>query len=240
MKNPEKKNSPILFNLLFNIVIPAVVLSKFSGDAYLGPLYALVVALSFPVTFGLYELIIEKRKNFISLLGFVSTLLTGVIGIMEFPQEWIAIKEAAIPFIIGLVVLISTWTPFPLVKKMVYNKEMLNVEKIDNILQGINKTSAFERILAKSSVLLASSFFLSSFLNYVLAKVLIQSKPGTTAFTEELGKMTWLSYPVIVLPSLVIIMGIFWYLFSSIKKLTNLTSSEIFAAGLQDVKKETS
>lgn len=224
----EQKENP-LYNLLFNIAVPAVILSKFCGDEYLGPFYGLIVALLFPLSYGLFELIAKGRKNFISLLGFVSTLLTGVIGLMEFPPEWIAIKEASIPFVIGTVVLVSTWTSFPLVKKLVYNKEIFQIEKIDTLLDSLGNKLAFERVLSNASIFLAISFYVSSALNYILAKVIVKSQPGTTAFSEELGQMTWMSYPVIVVPSMIIMLAIFWHLITSIQKLTNLTRKEIFA-----------
>ena len=74
--------------------------------------------------------------------------------------------------------------------------------------------------MAISSYIVAGSFFLSSVLNYVLAKVILVSPPGTTEYTEELGRMTALSYPVIVIPSMIMLMGALWYLFAQIKKLT--------------------
>ena len=70
-------------------------------------------------------------------------------------------------------------------------------------------------------------FFLSSFLNYVLAKWIIVSPAGTAAFNEELGKMTALSFPVISVPATIVMMAALFYLFRSIKKLTGL--------GLEDV-----
>jgi len=46
------------------------------------------------------------------------------------------------------------------------------------------------------------------------------SEPGTTAYTEELGRMTALSYPVIVIPSMILLITALWYLFAQIKKIT--------------------
>jgi hypothetical protein len=64
-----------------------------------------------------------------------------------------------------------------------------------------------------------------------LAKVILQSPPGTEAFNEELGKMTALSYPVIALPMMIILMGTLFYVFRSIKQLTNLTLEELINDG---------
>jgi len=52
----EKKANPFS-DLIFNIIIPSVVLMKLSGDEYLGSVGALVVALAFPIIFGGYELV---------------------------------------------------------------------------------------------------------------------------------------------------------------------------------------
>ena len=69
---------------------------------------------------------------------------------------------------------------------------------------------------------------LSAFLNYVLAKYFVVSPAGTDAFNDELGKMTLYSYPIIVVPSMLIMFGIIRYIYISIKRLTNLESEQIF------------
>ena len=221
-KVSDSNNENVFLSLLLNIILPAIILSKFSSNQYLGPVNGFVLAVSFPFCFGLYEFFVFHKKSFISILGFISVLLTGGIGLLKFPPEWIAIKEASIPFIIGLAILISLRTPYPIVHKMIYNDQLLDLKKIDEILESKGSKPQMNTILIKSSFLLSLSFFISSLLNYVLAKVLVKSMPGTVAFNEELGKMTALSYPVIALPSMLILMGILYYLFSRIQKLTGL------------------
>jgi hypothetical protein len=78
-----------------------------------------------------------------------------------------------------------------------------------------------------ASWMLAGSFFVSSVLNFVLAKLIVKSQPGTTAFNEELGRMTALSYPVIVVPSMIIMIAALWYLFNRIQRLTELDLEQI-------------
>ena len=153
-------------------------------------------------------------------------LLTGGIGILKLPTEYYAIKEAAIPGLIGLVVLISTKTRFPLVKTFIYNDTILNVEKISAALKAHNKTEAFEKTLRVGSYLLAASFFLSSTLNYILAKMIVMSPSGTEAFNIEVGKMNAISFPVIALPSMIIMVLSLMYIFRSIRLLTGLTFEE--------------
>lgn len=215
-----KKNNGFFLNLLVNVIVPAVILSKFSGDTHLGPVWGLVVALAFPVGFGIWELQRAGKVNFFSVLGVISVLLTGGIALLQLDPAYIAIKEASIPGAIGLAVLVSQYTRYPLVKKFLLNGELLDTEKLAQALAARRNTVLFEQKLNQAGYLVAGSFFLSSALNYILAKIIMVSPPGTTAFNEELGRMTWLSYPVIVLPSMVVLFFAIWFIFSSISKLT--------------------
>ena len=79
---PTHKPRPMI-DLLVSIVIPSVILMKFSGDQDLGAARALITALAFPLAWGLFELIRYRKFNFIALLGLVSVLLTGGIGLLE-------------------------------------------------------------------------------------------------------------------------------------------------------------
>jgi intracellular septation protein A len=100
-----------MIDLLVSIIAPSVILMKFSGDEAFGATTALVVALAFPLSWGLYELLKYKKFNFIALLGLISVLLTGGIGLLQLDTQWLAVKEAAIPGLIGIAVLVTrqTW-----------------------------------------------------------------------------------------------------------------------------------
>ena len=49
---PKAKDKPesLLLNLLCNIILPTLILTKLSGDDYLGIKLAIVVALAFPLS----------------------------------------------------------------------------------------------------------------------------------------------------------------------------------------------
>ncbi len=224
--NNQKKNNP-LADLMISIIIPSVILMKLSGDEWLGSTYALLTALSFPLFYGLYELIIHKKFNFISILGIISVLLTGSIGILELEPKWLAIKEAAVPLLIGLVVLGSMKTKYPLVKKILYNPSFIDVDRVDKAMEAKGTRVDFEQRLTKTSYLLSGTFFFSATLNYILATMIVTSPAGTEAFNEELGKLTLVSYPVIALPSMVMMMGTLFWLIRSILKLSDLKLEEI-------------
>ena len=226
---PAKQES-LLANLLINIIIPALILAKLSGDDWLGTKWAIVVALAFPLLYGLRDFLKTGRANFFSGLGIISILLTGGISLMELDAKYIAIKEAAIPALLGFATIVSLRTRWPLVKTFLYNDKVLDTEKIASRLAENNSVSAFEQTLKQASWMVAASFFLSSVLNYFLAMLILTSPPGTEAFNAELGKMTALSYPVIVLPSMIVLILAMVFLFRRIGKLTGLKLEEIMAA----------
>jgi len=223
----RKPENPWL-SLAVNIAIPAVILMKLSADDLLGPAAALVLALAFPLVYGLQDFLRQRRFNFISALGVISILLTGGIGLLELDPKWIAVKEAGVPAIIGLAVVVSMRTPYPIVRSLLYNDRIIDVVAVDGALERYGNRADFERVLGVASWLLASSFFLSSVLNFILARLIVKSPSGSAAFNEELGRMTALSYPVIVLPSMAVMMIALWYLFRSIKRLTHMDLEDIF------------
>ena len=230
----EKKKESPLVSLLVSIVIPAIILSKFSTEEYLGVLPGFLVALALPIGYAIYNLVVRKETGFIAILGFVSIFLTGIIGVFEFPTEWLAIKEAAVPLLICIAVIVSLKTPYPLVKKLIFNEELLDLKLIDEKLKENNNVFEIERILVKSTFMVAASFLLSATLNFFLTKYIVVSPAGTAAFNEELGTLTALSYPAIALPSTAVMFVAIYYVFKKITKLTGLKFEEILSEKLKE------
>lgn len=214
------KEPGLMANMLFNIFIPVIVLMQLSSDDRLGAAPALVLALAFPIGFGLRELWQRKKINGFSILGLVSVLLTGGIGLLELDPAYIAIKEAAVPGIIGVVVWASRFTRFPVVEKILLNPKMMDLEKLYQTLNERQQTASFRRVINIAGNAVAAAFFLSAALNYFLARMIVISPAGTEAFNNEIGRMTALSFPVIVLPTMIILMGAIFYLFKRIHTLT--------------------
>jgi hypothetical protein len=229
---PSTQKSNPLTELLVNIVIPAVILMKFSGEQDLGAVGGLLLALAFPLGWGTYELIGRSRINFISVLGLVSILLTGGIGLLQLDTQWLAVKEAAIPGLIGLAVLVSTRTRYPLVKTLLYNPALIDVARVQQHLEARGTVRDFESRLQTATYMLGGTFFFSSAMNYFLATWIVTSPTGSEAFNAELGRLTLLSYPMIALPSMLMMMAALYYLARAMRELAGLKLSEALNQGV--------
>ena len=211
-----------LFEIVITIIVPAVVLMKLSGEANLGALGALLLALAFPVGWGLWDGLRRRKLNWLSVLGVVSTLLTGGIGLLKLDAQWLAVKEAAVPGLIGLAVLGSNWTSWPLIRILVFNPTLFDVDRVHAALEARRNVVPFELRLRTGTLLLAGTFFFSAVMNYLLARWVVTSPAGTEAFNEELGRLTLLSYPIIAIPSMLMMMGLLFWLARGAKALTGL------------------
>lgn len=225
MSTTAPKRENLLVNIACNVVAPALILSKLSER--LGAKPALLLALAFPLAYGIADAIRRRNFNFLSALGFCSTLATGGLGLLKLEPFWFAVKEAVVPTLIGLTVLLSQMTRKPLVRTLLFNDQVVNVSKVDALLDERGGRPAFARLLAGASWLVAASFGVSAILNFALARIIIKHLPDTPEFNTELGRMTWLSWPVIVVPSMAFMMVALWRLLKGVERLTGLPLEEI-------------
>ncbi|MGJ8639122.1 MAG: VC0807 family protein [Opitutaceae bacterium] len=234
-EKPEVKKENTFLNLGFNILLPIMILNK--GKKWFGEhlephfdnvaVPILIIAVLFPVGYFVYDYFKRGKYNIFSILGLISVLLTGGIGIFEIPTKWFAVKEAAIPFLLGLAVIISLKTPYPLIRTLLFNPEIMNVDRVHEALKSHGKESAFEKLLVKCTLLLAGSFILSAVLNFILARWIVVSPSGSDAFNEEVSKMMAWSWPVIAVPSMIIMMIALWMLLKGIKGMTGLELDDV-------------
>jgi hypothetical protein len=220
----EKKKPNIAINILINIFIPVIILSKggtfFNHNASI----TLIIALLFPIVYGIYGIISTGKFNFLSGLGLISILLTGGIGLLKLPNQWIIIKETSIPLIIFLLVLISTKSKYPIIKPLI--NEIINIEKINKSYNNKKNTNNFENKIETVSFLMAGIFLISAILNFILSTLILKSPPGTLDYNTELAKLTALSLPIIGTASMILFIAIIIYLIIDITKKTNLELEE--------------
>jgi len=191
----QAKPGGVFIDLIACVIIPTLILKKLSGDEMLGPSYALILALSLPFIFGLWGFIKERKIGFVPALGFISILLTGGIGLLQLPKEYIAYKEALIPGVIALASMASIFTKHPFVRAFIYNDDFVHTDKVSAHLEKAGKTEEFDQMMVTATWIITSSFILSAVLNYALAKWIVVAESGTAEFNDQLGSMALWSYP---------------------------------------------
>ena len=242
--NPKREN--MFLNLGFNLILPIVILRK--GDEWFGQtlgeaLYAkadsalvgsiiLLLAIFFPVSYGILDLIRRRKWNFFSILGAISALLTGGIGLLPGATVFMfAVKESALPAILGMFTIITLRTQKPLVRLFLYNPEVIKVSLVDQKLDELGTKLNFNKLLVKCTWLIALSFGVSAILNFILARIIVVTEPSADKilFNDEVGRMMSWSLPIISLPCLFVSGYAFWLLIKGIKEFTGLSMEEVLA-----------
>lgn len=254
MAEPVKHREHPLANILVNVLIPVLTLSYLSKDPdfqraigkavqpwHIGPVKALIVALAFPLAYGIHHFIKTRKTNFFSALGMISVLLTGGLTIFLWNQDGtiksnahilFGLKEASIPFILGLAVIGSHYTPNPLLRTFLYSDSMFDITKIERLVEDKNAQAIYEKILLQATYLFAASFFISTFLNFGLAIHFLGDLDHTASnarelYNERVAKLTAWGFAVIGLPILVFLFLTLRRLISQLSRLTGLKEEEI-------------
>jgi hypothetical protein len=222
---PAPPRANPLHELAVAIIAPSIVLTM--GEPYFGNTGTLLVALAFPLAWGAWDGWRRRRVSIFTVIGAVSTLLTGGIGLMKLDAGWLAIKEGAVSGAIGLAVAVSAWTKRPLIHLLVFDAALLDRERIARALAERGTTETFEARLRQGTLWLAATFFFSAAANYALTRWLVQSPAGTEAFNAELGRLTLLSWPLIALPSTAMMAALLWWLARCARQLTGLELQDL-------------
>ncbi len=229
-----KETSPIA-NLLFNLVLPVFLLNKLStrlGED--GPLYALIIALAFPIGFSIYDYVKLKKRNWIAILGIINLLMTGSMAIFTASPSWFIVKETALPLLFGLFIFGSIYTGTPFVEKLFLNEQLMDVTRIKESLSHFNATDLFTKHVRLSTIYFSLSFLLSAALNYYLAvdiftpiDAALSKYDQSVLMNQQVADMTSRSYLVIMVPSILATFLVVFHFFHGIKKYARLGYKDI-------------
>ncbi len=243
-----------LANILINVLIPVLSLSYLSKDPvfeesigktarlwHIGPTNALLVALAFPIGYGIWHFVKTRKPNFFSALGLFSVLLTGGLTIYLWNKDGtvkphadvlFGLKEASIPLILGLAVIGSHYTATPLLRVFLYSDTLFDIRKIEGCVEQSNQRGPYEKILFQATLLFAASFFISTLMNFGLAMYFLGDLDHTAAnarelFNARIAKLTGWGFAVIGVPILVFLFFTLRRLLKGLSKLTGLTDEEM-------------
>ncbi|MDP4623564.1 MAG: hypothetical protein NWT08_00360 [Akkermansiaceae bacterium] len=251
-KKPDQEHP--LANILINVLIPVLALSYLSKDPaiqemlgksvkfwHIGPLNALFVALAFPICYGVWFFIKTKKMNFFSGLGLFSVLLTGGLTLFlwnkdgtvkEHAAVLFGLKEASIPFVLGIVIIASHWSKTPLLRTFLYSDSIFDINKIENKVAELGKETDYGKVLLNATVLFSLSFFVSTVLNFVLAMYFLgdldhAAKDAMSVYNEKVAKITGWGFLVIGVPIMVFLFFTLKKLLSGLRGITGLSDDEL-------------
>lgn len=227
----HKPPNPLL-EIVLTIILPSVVLDKLSTTERLGPLWALVVSLLFPIGFGIWCFIQKKGWNLFSVLGFVTILITGGLGLLKLPAFWFAVKESAMPIVIGLAFPLSHRFGKPLINALIMQPHVMNLEAMKAALNSPQRQAEYKHVLFRASCELGLGMLLSSVANFFLAMYLLEGKaPATEEFMKGIAKLNWMSMIVIGVPMMVIMLVVFFRLLKHLQRITGLERDDLMNPG---------
>ncbi len=249
----DPKDHP-LANILVNVLIPVLALSYLSKDPefqqaagaavhpwHLGPVKALMVALVFPAAYGLWHFARTRKANFFSALGLVSVLLTGGLTIFLWNGDGtvkphaallFGLKEASIPLVLGIAVIGSHFTSSPLLRVFLYSDSVFDIPHIERRVAESGSGDRYRKILLEATLLFATSFFISTLMNFGLALYFLGGLDHTAANARELynariAKLTGWGFAVIGVPVLLFLFFTLKRLLGRLGALTGLKDGEL-------------
>ena len=238
-----QKKENFWLSLFLNIIIPVVILMKaekwlaaaglIETDA-IAPIWYFCAALALPLCYGVWDLVAHKKWNAFAIFGVLNVLLTGTIGLFELSRDWIIAKEAGIPALLGIVVLISAYTSKPLAKIMIYNDVLLDTKKLNAIIAEKNKEADLKKSMKAATLMIAASFFVSAVIQFFLASWIYTEGASQKEFNEQVGQMTWIAYLVVLVPCMGLMMAAMFKTFGDLKKITGLDFENMLSQDLKD------
>jgi hypothetical protein len=216
-------------------------IGKAVQPSHIGPVKALMVALAFPIAYGIRHFIKTRKANFFSALGLFSVLLTGGLTIFLWNKDGtikpnadvlFGLKEASIPLILGIAVIGSHFTSTPLIRTFLYSDTMFDIARIEKEIDAHNARPDYVKIIFQATLLFAASFFISALLNFGLAVHFLgdldPSAPNARVlYNSQVAKLTGWGFAVIGLPMLIFLFITLRRMITQLSRLTGLKEEEI-------------
>lgn len=243
-----------LANILINVLIPVLALSYLSKDPaiqemlgkevrpwHIGPVKALIVALAFPICYGVWYYVKTRKLNFFSGLGLFSVMLTGGLTLFLWNKDGtvkenaavlFGLKEASIPFVLGVAIIASHWSKTPLLRTFLYSDSIFDIRKIEGKVGELGRQTEYDKVLLGATVLFAMSFFVSTILNFVLAMFFLgdlnhAAPDAREIYNERVAKVTGWGFLVIGVPVMAFLFFTLKRLLGGLRGLTGMSDEEL-------------
>lgn len=230
----QNKENPLL-SLLLTIVIPSFLLEKLAGwiPHESAALISLIVALSFPISYGVWNYAHKKNKSWMAILGIINISLSGGFALLQLSGKWFTIKEAAFPFLIGIFVWMSSKKEKNFFQLIMINPQFLNTDLLNQKIEDTQTGKKLANLFIRSNKLFAISFFLSALLNFILAYTIftpiqeVDTNKVQNILNSQVAQMNWMGFVVIALPLMLFSLYIFMDFFKKLKAFSGLGFQEL-------------
>jgi hypothetical protein len=214
---------------IINIALPIAILFLLSDDDRLGPLPALLLAVAIPALYGIWELLRTRKVNAMSVMGIVSVLLTGVIGVFQLDSGLFAVKEALVPLGFAALLLISNRSDFPLVKLLF--DVVQRKERVERAVHAVNGEAAYRHHIERSGAIWAGIMTLSGVMKFTLASIVVTADAGTKAFNTQLATYEVVQIPTTMAITMVLILALIWSIGKGTGRIIDLPPSQVLRGG---------
>ncbi len=253
-QTPKPAQENPLANILINVLIPVLALSFLSKDPviqemlgksakpwHIGPMKALILALAFPIGYGIWFFVKTKKMNFFSGLGLFSVLLTGGLTLFLWNKDGtvkegaavlFGLKEASVPFVLGFAIIASHWSKTPLLRTFLYSDTLFDINKIENKVAELGKETEYRKVILDATLLFSLSFFVSTLMNFGLAIYFLgdldhTAKDAMSEFNARTGKIMGWGFLVIGVPIMVFLFFTLRKLLKGLHRVTGLEDDQL-------------
>lgn len=178
MDKTQNNSRSSLLGIFINILLPVLILDYCSagpanplerpaGESFwhIGPVWALVFALSLPLVYGIRSLVVTRKFDLMSGVGMAGVLLTGVISIFVIGPEgrihsatpWLFAGKEADSHHPGGGGRRLPLHRLPLLNMFIYTPKLFDVRRIEQAVAANGEEQTYQRLLANSSWILAGT-----------------------------------------------------------------------------------
>jgi hypothetical protein len=227
---PRSRRSLLLSSntqLIAGFAIPTFVLLYFSDESRLGPLWAMMLALAFPLALELYSLRIRRKPSVMSLLAIVGILFVGAISLLGLSEGWLALRRSLIYIVGALVVLILLRF-----KREIINKAIAQVVDMDVVYNAAKKKGTphtwITRHINRVIYLLSAFLLLVGIATYIVTIVFITAPAGTSEFNAQYAQLRVMSIIFTTIPLLAGVVGLLMYMVYGLEKMTGVKAEDLW------------
>lgn len=220
-KKPVAQN----IQLIAGFIIPTIILLFLSDESRLGPFYAMLLSLIFPVAVEVYAYFSGRKASYLSLFAIVGILLIGVISLLGLSEEWLAARRAAFYVISAIALLLITqFKPEVITKGLGL---LLNIDKVQHAAKKKGAKSSLEKSIRRVAYTFGAMLLAIGAWSYIFTILFMDAPTGSSEFNAQYAELRLWSIPAITLPLLVGVVALLVYLFTKIERLTGLQADQL-------------